>query len=206
MNEERLYVAHRLKRTTVLGPGQRYALWLQGCKKNCPGCVFPEGRSLDSGGYFLAVSDLAAEILNQNEIRGITVSGGEPFLQAEALANLLRKLKNAADLDIMIYSGYTLAELQAMKNEAINEILSLADLLIDGEYREEENTNSLYRGSDNQTIHFLSSRFKAWEEQIKNHKSRPLEFVREKDALFMVGLPPKNFKHAFFTKAEKLGK
>ena len=206
MNEKRLYVAHRLKRTGALGPGQRYALWLQGCKKSCAGCVFPEGRSLDSGGYFISVTDLATEILSQKDIRGITVSGGEPFLQAEGLAALLRNVKAGADLDIMIYSGYTLAELRAKQSEAINEILSLADLLIDGEYREAENNNSLYRGSDNQTIHFLSSRFKAWEEQIINHKGRPLEFVRENSELFMVGLPPKNFKQAFFKKAEILGK
>lgn len=197
MTESRLYVAHRLACVRVLGPGKRYALWLQGCLKRCPGCVFPQGRSLDSGGFYLDVEVLAQEIMAEPDLRGITVSGGEPFLQVSPLLALLRRLKRASCLDIMIYSGYTLQELLERCDPDINSILELVDILVDGEYRQGENNNSLYKGSDNQVIHFLSERYRPWAEKIRRSRGRPIEFVQEQGELFMVGLPPKNFEQDF---------
>lgn len=200
-----LYVSHREPLTKVLGPGQRYALWLQGCKKRCSGCVFPEGQALDKGGEWLSVEKIWQEINAVNNLTGITISGGEPFLQAQALAKLVDIVRKNSTLDIMIYSGYTLDELKSRNDAAINFLLANIDILIDGEYLEELNTNSIYRGSDNQQIHFLSPKYLPFKEKILQTKNRSVEFVCRADGeLFMIGVPAKNFNKDFIDKLEAL--
>lgn len=199
-----LYVSHREPLTKVLGPGQRYALWLQGCEKRCPNCIFPSGQSLDGGGQWHSVEKIWSEIKAVPNLTGITISGGEPFLQAAAVAKLIKILRGESTLDVMIFTGYTLAELQDKHDAATDFILKNIDLLVDGEYREELNTNSLYRGSDNQVLHYLSPKYLPFKDLIARTKSRCLEFVYRKDSeFFMVGIPPKNFEEIFLSKLLK---
>ena len=193
-----LYVNHREPQTKVLGPGIRYALWLQGCKKRCPGCLYPEGRPLYQNGYWLDSQIIIDEIKQQPKLTGITISGGEPFLQAEELAGLIKLLKEETALDIMLYSGYTMEELKAKNDFFINYILEHSDLLIDGEYIEELNTNKIYRGSDNQVIHFLSPKYKAFKTIMEKTENRSVEFVYKNDELFIVGIPAKDFEQSFW--------
>ena len=196
-----LYVNHREKMTKVLGPGQRYALWLQGCKKRCPCCINPKGQPTDSGGEWISVKKIWQEIKSTAGLTGVTISGGEPFLQAKKLAELIKILREESNLDVMIFTGYTLEELRARKDESINFLLANTDILIDGEYREELNTNSLYRGSDNQRIIFLTQKYSPFKEVIERTKSRNIEFVCRKDGeLFLIGVPPKNFDKEFMKK------
>ncbi|MBQ9441891.1 MAG: radical SAM protein [Selenomonadaceae bacterium] len=196
-----LYVNHREKSTKVLGPGRRYALWLQGCKKRCPFCINPQGQPTDSGGEWISIKKIWREIKSVGGLKGITVSGGEPFLQAEKLAELIKILREESNLDVMIFTGYKLEELQARQDESIDFLLANTDILIDGEYREELNTNSLYRGSDNQRIFFLTQKYLPFKEAIERTKSRNIEFVcREDGELFMIGVPPKNFDKKFMKK------
>ena len=196
-----LYVNHREPQTKVLGPGIRYALWLQGCKKRCPGCLYPEGRPLHQNGYWLDSQIIIDEIKQQPKLTGITISGGEPFLQAEELAGLIKRLKEETALDIMLYSGYTMKELRAENNIFINYILNHSDLLVDGEYKEELNTNKIYRGSDNQVIHFLSPKYEAFKTIMEKTENRSVEFVYKNDELFVVGIPAKGFDQSFWTAA-----
>ncbi len=199
-----LYVSHREPLTKVLGPGQRYALWLQGCEKRCPNCIFPSGQSLDGGGQWHSVEKIWSEIKAVPNLTGITISGGEPFLQAAAVAKLIKILRGESTLDVMIFTGYTLAELHDKHDAATDFILKNIDLLVDGEYREELNTNSLYRGSDNQVLHYLSPKYLPFKDLIARTKSRCLEFVYRKDSeFFMVGIPPKNFEEIFLSKLLK---
>lgn len=196
-----LYVSHREPLTKVLGPGQRYALWLQGCKKRCSGCLFPEGQPLNSGGEWFSVEKIWQEIKSVDKLTGITISGGEPFLQAQALAKLVDIVRKNSTLDIMIYSGYTIDELKSRNDTATNFLLANIDILIDGEYIEELNNNSIYRGSDNQNIHFLSPKYLPFKEKILQTKNRSIEFVcRESGELFMIGVPAKNFNKDFIKK------
>ena len=105
----------------------------------------------------------------------------------------------------MIYSGYTLDELKSRNDAAINFLLANIDILIDGEYLEELNTNSIYRGSDNQKIHFLSPKYLPFKEKILKTKNRSVEFVCRADGeLFMIGVPAKNFNKDFIDKLEAL--
>lgn len=115
MTASAMYVSHREASTNVLGPGLRYALWLQGCEKNCPSCIFPEGRPLESNGEWLTVEKICPKIKNSPSLTGLTVSGGEPFLQSAALAEI-KILRAESTLDVMIC--YTLGELQARKDSA----------------------------------------------------------------------------------------
>ena len=196
-----LYVNHREQHTKVLGPGLRYVLWLQGCKKRCPGCLYPEGRPLKRNGYWLEIKVIIEEIKKQPCLTGITISGGEPFLQAEELAELVKQLKAETTLDIMLYSGYTKEELLAKNDASINFILSHSDLLIDGEYKEELNTNKIYRGSDNQVIHFLSPKYRAFKNILEKTINRSVEFVYKDNELFIVGIPAKDFDKKFWDAA-----
>lgn len=192
------YVSHREPSTKVLGPGKRYALWLQGCQKRCPHCIFHAGQPLNRGGEWLPVEKIWSEIKSVRDLTGITVSGGEPFLQAEALARLIKFLRDETALDVMIFTGYTLSELQNRPDSATAFILGNIDILVDGEYREELNTNSIYRGSDNQVVHFLSPKYLPFKDLIARTKNRSLEFVYRKNSeLFMVGIPPKGFEEKF---------
>lgn len=199
-----LYVSHREPTTKVLGPGRRYALWLQGCEKSCPNCIFPAGWPRDRGGQWLSVEKIWAEIKSVPNLTGITLSGGEPFLQAEALARLIKFLRDESELDVMIFTGFTLLELQNRPDSATAFLLANTDILVDGEYREELNTDSMYRGSDNQVVHFLSPKYLPYKDLIARTKNRSVEFVYRKGAdFFMVGIPPKDFEKKFLSKLLK---
>ena len=88
-----LYLNHEEEKTKVLGPGVRYVVWVQGCKRRCPGCINPLGQPLSENGYWKSVAALEQDILHVEGLTGITISGGEPFLQAEALAKLVKLIK-----------------------------------------------------------------------------------------------------------------
>lgn len=118
----------------VDGPGRRSVVQTVGCSKFCPGCYVPETHN-PNGGLALAVSEVVAQVLDPlGEPRaGVTILGGEPFLQSEALAALLRELK-AHGQHITVYSGYTLEELRARPEPAVSAALTDTDLLIDGPF------------------------------------------------------------------------
>ena len=101
---------------------------------------------------------LAADIAAQPGIEGVTVMGGEPFAQAEAVADLLRRVR-AAGLSTMVFSGYTLAELRAGE-PAWAALLAATDLLVDGRYDAAQRvTDRRWIGSANQQVHFLTERY-----------------------------------------------
>ena len=105
----RLYA--RIPRTRVLGPFVRYGLWVQGCPFRCPGCMTPDALAF-TGGEEIAIAGLVSQILAIDEIEGLSVSGGEPFAQAAALALLMRQLRSQRDLGLILYSGYRWRDLQ----------------------------------------------------------------------------------------------
>lgn len=199
-----LYLNHRESDVTVLGPGHRYVIWVQGCRRHCKGCVFPEGQLLGKNGYWITSEQLLREIQTVAQpLTGITISGGEPFLQPAGMAELIGLLRKSTKLDIMVYTGYTLQELQKQNNVNINYILSNIDLLIDGEYIEELNHNKIYRGSDNQQIWFLSDKYLPFKEKMENTCNRSLEFVFRNGEVFTIGLPAKNFQRDFWRAMEQ---
>lgn len=148
-----LKVAGMLDCSVTDGPGVRAVVFTQGCPHGCPGCHNPQTHD-PNGGQWLDVWELAAKLCRHKGLRGVTFSGGEPFLQARALAGLAAALK-AKGLNIMIYTGYTYEELaqRATGDAAVAALLAVGDVLIDGVYVQEERDLALaYRGSRNQRI------------------------------------------------------
>ena len=198
MEKNKFYLYHRASNVRVLGPGLRYAIWTQGCKHNCKNCIAPDSHPLDKNGYWISVEDIYQEIekeFTEKNIRGITISGGEPFLQMVPLKNLIKKIKENTNLDIICFTGFLYEELLKKNDETINYILNNIDILIDGKYIEEKNENNYLRGSSNQNIIFLSDRYKAYEKDMKNLKNRNVEYTwKNEKEMFIIGIPPKNME------------
>ena len=174
--------------TNVLGPGIRTAIWFQGCNRCCKGCMSPSSRPLD-GGTLVDVEKVIASIKNTADIEGVTISGGEPFLQIDALYALLKALRSETNLGVIIYTGCTMAELSSMNDPAVNEIISgLADIIIDGEYIDELNDGGSLRGSNNQTVNFLTKRYLPYKTMFEGN-SRNAEVFISGDEAFFVGIP-----------------
>ena len=131
--------------SVVDGPGIRSVIFMQGCPHQCPGCHNPKSHQID-GGYEKEVVEIIAS-LNQNQwIDGITISGGEPFLQPRALLEIVRNIKH----HIVIYSGYTYEQIIQMGHQ---EILDHCEILVDGKFElNKKSLTLLYRGSSNQRM------------------------------------------------------
>lgn len=138
-----------------LGPGRRLILWVRGCPRRCPGCIAPE---MQEPGETTPVAAIAAEIGPRLEgLDGLSISGGEPFEQPGALAALIDHLRREREVEVLVYTGYLLEELQA-RGEETAALLARLDLLIDGPYLESTPNTRQWRGSDNQRVHLLSPR------------------------------------------------
>lgn len=170
-----LRIAQTIADTEAEGPGKRFALWVQGCTLHCPGCCNPEMFAPDKGGRFVDTGELAKTILSTPGIEGISVLGGEPFQQPQALAEVCT-LVRAGGLSVMIYTGYTLAELKAQPTSPA--LLAAADLLVDGRYDQTKpEKRRRWIGSSNQVMHFLTPRYSADEPRFSTPNTVELRFV-----------------------------
>ena len=86
-----LRVAGIVKESVVDGPGFRYVIFSQGCEHCCKGCHNPDTHAMD-GGYVVDTDFIIEDIRQSRYIDGVTFSGGEPFLQAEAFIDIAEKL------------------------------------------------------------------------------------------------------------------
>ena len=102
-------VSHIEESTNLLGPYNRFVIWVHGCCFDCEGCL---AENTKNGVYEEVEIDLLAKRVAKSPCEGITISGGEPFLQANALLNLIRKIKYQRDIGVVVYSGFTLDELK----------------------------------------------------------------------------------------------
>lgn len=171
---------------SVLGPGKRYVLWVQGCNRRCPGCVAPETRDLESGST-ISVGALAWEIALSGA-EGLTISGGEPFLQARALAEMIRKIHRIRPMDTIVFTGCTYEELS--KDEEARDLLEQTDLLIDGEYVSELDDGKGLRGSTNQRLIFLSDALTEYREELLQYQRKQETFNHGYEK-HIVGIPKK---------------
>ncbi len=131
----RLNLMGYVDESEVNGPGVRAVVWVQGCLRQCPSCFNPASWSFEDN-QRISVKELADQILSNPRNQGLTLSGGEPFWQAEALAQLARRVK-AAGLTVMSFSGYTLAELRSEgAPPGSQDLLDQLDVLIDGPFVE----------------------------------------------------------------------
>ena len=175
---------------TTLGPFKRFVIWTQGCRRRCPGCISPDSRPLD-GGREIPIEEIARKIL-QHDQEGITISGGEPFLQATALCSLIDRLRGEKDTGVILYTGYTLEELRSPEApECSAELLERIDLLIDGPYIRELNDDASLRGSSNQRVLPLTDRYQCFLPLYGVPRGRETEVRVLPDGFFIAGIPSK---------------
>ncbi len=148
-------VAALCPNTRALGPGTRFVIWVQGCCFECPNCISPKWRALQPARLF-TVEELTQAIVETPNIEGITLSGGEPMLQAARLYDLVTAATAQKPLTVIAYTGFTRDTLRQMNNPAMMQLLSVLDVLIDGPYMDHLNNDRGLRGSTNQQVHFLT--------------------------------------------------
>ena len=155
----KLRIAGIEKESVVDGPGLCYVIFTQGCPHRCVGCHNSDTQDF-VGGYEITADKLLHSINETKLIDGVTFSGGEPFAQAAACAQLAKLIKQQCpELKIIAYSGYYHNDLLSMveKNKSVADFLAQVDILIDGPYDvNKKNPNLPFRGSDNQSIIELS--------------------------------------------------
>jgi anaerobic ribonucleoside-triphosphate reductase activating protein len=155
----KIRLAGIVEESVVDGPGLRHTIFVQGCPHRCVGCHNPHTHDF-ADGYEITTDELLISIAKQKIISGITLSGGEPFAQAAACADLAQKVKKIG-FSVVTYSGYYYAQLIAMaKNDvSVLALLNTSDILIDGPFEADKKTLNLsFRGSSNQNIIELNPR------------------------------------------------
>ena len=149
----KMRIAGLVEESIVDGPGFRMAVFAQGCHIHCPGCHNPETHDPD-GGREADTEDMIARMRQNPLLDGITLTGGDPFLQPEACL-MLARAAHAQGLNVWAYSGQTLEQLLALRAERpfLGELLEEIDVLVDGPFLLERRTLDLrFRGSDNQRV------------------------------------------------------
>jgi len=150
--------------TTAMGPGKRFCIWVQGCPLRCRKCATPEFQ-VESSKFQVTVDELFDHVCEARErhgIQGLSFSGGEPFAQAQALADLARRAQTLG-LPVLSWSGFTLNCLRSNRAPSgSSELLAALDVLVDGPFVLSRITDQLpLRGSANQRLHLLTDRYDA---------------------------------------------
>ncbi len=146
-------IAGEIEESIVDGPGIRYVVFTQGCPHHCEGCHNPETHDF-LGGTLTTTENLIQNISQYPYMTGLTISGGEPFAQKKAILDLIKQFKTIfPKKNILIYSGYTFEELMNKNDQDIDDILHLADYLVDGKFiLKLRDISLIFRGSSNQRI------------------------------------------------------
>lgn len=173
---------------TALGPGRRLGVWTQGCGLACPGCMSRDTWNPREG-RAVPVRELAGlwETAAAEGAQGLTVSGGEPLDQPEAVTSLLAEARARGCADILVYTGYELEEAWRRAPDA----LRAADAVISGRYDVTAPTRLIWRGSANQVLTPLT-------EQGRNRygpfigfepEQAPLQAGVDDGVLWLIGVP-----------------
>lgn len=178
-----LRIAQVVPDTEAEGPGHRFALWVQGCTIRCPGCCNPEMFAAEKGTPADS-AELAAQALAIEGLEGVSILGGEPSEQADAIADFCERVR-AGGLSVMLYSGHTLEQLRPRAER----LLRAVDLLVDGRYEQSlPETKRRWLGSTNQVIHFLTGRYSPTDPRFGAPNTVELRLTR--GGLTINGWPP----------------
>lgn len=134
------------------GPGIRTTIFVTGCTHKCPNCFNEEYQDFNFGDpWTRKETDEVIEDLKLDEVKGLTILGGEPFQNEVDLLQVLRDIKKEVQKEIWIFSGYTYEEI--LKDQDKKKLLEECDVLVDGRFVEALKDLSLrFRGSSNQRI------------------------------------------------------
>jgi len=175
----------------TLGFGRRIGIWVQGCSIRCQGCISRDTWKFQSSGG-IEIEKLVNEISGWlAQADGVTISGGEPFDQPGALAELISHMRNISSGDILVFSGYPKTRLVREHSR----ILDMIDVLISEPFREKAGNKLMLRGSDNQIVSLLSNLARQRYPHDINDREWPpgkrVEAVFDGDNIWMAGIPSK---------------
>ena len=183
-----LYLSRIHFPVTTLGPGNRIGIWFQGCSIQCQGCVSVDTWGTGKGGVL--INEIMAAIEPWlNDAEGITISGGEPFDQPEALGSLLSLLRSKTKVDILVYSGHPFEKITSV----VEKNKGLIDAIISEPYEDDMSNTLALRGSDNQRLHCLTTlgemRFRQFERTITPTDKMFDIMFEEEGAVWLAGIP-----------------
>lgn len=172
--------------TYALGPGLRSVVWVQGCPLHCRGCTAPEFIPFTKAS--LISPEALADLLLRQPVEGITISGGEPFMQSGLLAEMVEIARSKRDISVLCYTGFQMETLRKFdENSGVPALLRQIDTLIDSPFVERLNDNRGLRGSSNQRVFHLTDRMRAFDFQSGIRKVEIHVFNGE---VLYVGVPP----------------
>jgi len=146
-------IAGLVQDSIVDGPGLRFAVFVQGCDKDCEGCHNQEAIDIN-GGVYMSVGEIIAEMQSNPLTDGLTLTGGEPFLQAGECVELAAFAREKG-MNVWVYSGYTFDELLSISktDQAVSQLLEFSHVLVDGRFVLAQRSLSIkWRGSRNQRL------------------------------------------------------
>lgn len=199
-------IARILYPIEVLGYGKRVGIWFAGCPHKCISCSNPELWEKECQ-YEITPENLMSlinDICSRNTVDGFTITGGEPFFQSNDLDRLTAELGKINN-DILVYSGYTLKELQAMQNESVDRVLARIAVLIDGRYIESKNNGAFLRGSDNQKVYIMNGKYELRYDSYLKKTVNEIQNFSTDSGIVSVGIHNPGFKKTFDEAVPKKG-
>jgi anaerobic ribonucleoside-triphosphate reductase activating protein len=146
-------IAGLVQDSIVDGPGMRFTVFTQGCPHNCPGCHNPDTHD-PAGGREMAVEEVIRQMLSNPMTDGVTLSGGDPFVQPADCA-VIAKAAHENGLNVWTYTGYTFERLMEMRetDPGTAALMDETDILVDGPFiLAQRSMGTPWRGSKNQRL------------------------------------------------------
>ena len=168
----------------LYGPGKRLLIYLKGCSIHCKGCINSHLWSFD-GGQSLSC-ETVIERLNQNELDGVTLHGGEPLDQADELLTIVKKIKEIGKT-VILFTGYNKKELSGNKLR----IWNLADIVVAGRFSlKKRNVYLQFRGSTNQRVYTHKGKYKSY--KLKDGYTSAIFTIKENGEVDINGFQTKD--------------
>ena len=176
---------------TTLGPGKRLGIWFQGCSLRCEGCI-----SLDTWATaktLIPIDQLMMALSSYLPlVDGITISGGEPFDQFDALLAIVAQLREKTEVDILLYTGYSIEDIP----DQLQQIKPYIDVLISDPFQRQTSQTLRLRGSDNQRLHCFTSQAKekyAYYQQVVTTNDNVLDVMFDAEGVvWFAGIPKRD--------------
>lgn len=173
---------------TTLGPGRRLGIWFQGCSLRCEGCISVDTWA--TAKTLIPIEQLMMKLSSYLPlIDGITISGGEPFDQFEALLAIVVQLRERTKVDILVYTGYGVEDI----TDQLQQIKPYIDVLISDPFQRQSSQTLRLRGSDNQRLHCFTSQAVekfAYYQQTVTTKDKVLDVMFDAEGVvWFAGIP-----------------
>ena len=176
---------------TTLGPGKRLGIWFQGCSLRCEGCISVDTWA--TAKTLIPIDQLMMALSSYLPlVDGITISGGEPFDQFDALLAIVVQLRKKTEVDILLYTGYSIEDIP----DQLQQIKPYIDVLISDPFQRQTSQTLRLRGSDNQRLHCFTSQAKekyAYYQQVVTTNDNVLDVMFDAEGVvWFAGIPKRD--------------